>query len=49
MGLEDVLDAYAHIARQFEVDVYVKARIDDRGNPGAIVPDDIRRSPDHHG
>jgi len=41
MGLEDVLHAYAHIARHFEVDVYVNARIDNRDNPGAIVPDHI--------
>ncbi|HEX8156162.1 MAG TPA: hypothetical protein VF526_02145 [Solirubrobacteraceae bacterium] len=40
MGFEDVLDLHAHVASHFEVDIYVKARIDDRGHPGPIVSDE---------
>jgi hypothetical protein len=49
MGFEDVRDAYAHVAGPFEVDICVKARINDRGRPGAIVPDEIRCSRDRRG
>jgi len=38
MGFEDVLDAYAHVAGHFEVDICVKARINDAAVPARSSP-----------
>ena len=44
VGLEDVLDAEAHVARQLEVLVDLEARVDDRGDSGLLVADQVRRA-----
>ena len=41
VGLEDVLDLHAHVARQLEVLVDLKARVDDRRDAGVLVADEV--------
>src|SRR3954469_24372441 len=40
--LQHVLDAHVQVARQLEVLVDVEARVDDRGDAGFLVPDQVR-------
>ena len=44
VGLEHVLDAHAHVASELEVLVDLEARVDDGGDPGVVVPDQVRRA-----
>src|SRR4051812_29804179 len=44
VGLEDVLDADVHVARQLEVRVDVEARVDNGGDAGLVVADQVRRA-----
>ena len=44
VGLEHVLDAHAHVARELEVLVDLEAGIHDGGDPGVVVPDQVRRA-----
>ena len=44
VGLEDVLDAHAHVARQLEVLVDLEPRIDHRRHPGLLVADQVGRA-----
>ena len=44
VGLEDVLDAHAHVARELEVVVDLEARVDHGGHAGVLVADEIRRA-----
>jgi hypothetical protein len=41
VGLEHVLDAHPHVARQPEVLVDVQLRVDDRGDAGGLVADQV--------
>ena len=42
--LEDVLDLHAHVAREREVLVDVELRVDDGGNAGVLVADQVGRA-----
>ena len=44
VGLEDVLDAQAHVAGQLEVLVDLEARVDDRGDARLLVADEVGRA-----
>jgi glyoxylase-like metal-dependent hydrolase (beta-lactamase superfamily II) len=44
VGLEDVLDAHAHVARQVQIDVGLEARIDDRRDPRLDVAHEVGRT-----
>ncbi len=44
VGLEDVRDAYAQVARQIEVLVDLEARIDHRRDAGLVIADEVRRA-----
>ena len=44
VGLEDVLDAHAHVARQLEVLVDLEARIDHGRHAGVLVADQVGRA-----
>ena len=44
VGLEDVLDADADVAREHQVHVGLEARIDDRGDACPLVADQVRRA-----
>ncbi len=39
--LEHVVDVHAHVARELEVVVDLEPRVDDRGHPGVVVPDEV--------
>jgi len=41
VGLEDVLDAHAHVAREFKVVVDLEARVDDGGHARLLVADQV--------
>ena len=41
VGLEDVLDAHAHVARELEVLVDLEARVDDGGDARVLVADQV--------
>ena len=41
VGLEDVLDAHAHVAGQLEVLVDLEARVHHGRDPGVLVPDQV--------
>ena len=43
VGLEDVLDLHAHVARELEVLVDLEARVDDGRDAGVLVADRGRR------
>ena len=42
VGLEDVLDPHAHVAREREVLLDVELRVDDRGDARVLVTDEVR-------
>ena len=44
VGLEDVVDAHAEIARELEVLVDLEARIDHGRRAGRVVADEVRRA-----
>ncbi len=46
VGLEDVVDAHAQVARQLEVGVDLEPRIDDRRHPRLLVADEVRGAPE---
>ena len=41
VGLEDVLDPDAHVARELQVLVDLELRVDDGGDPGLLVADQV--------
>jgi hypothetical protein len=42
VGLEDVLDAHALVAGERQVLVDVELGVDDRGDPGVLISDEVR-------
>ena len=46
VGLEDVLDAHAHVPGEIQVLVDLETRIDDRCHPSPLIADQIRSAPE---